>query len=237
MSPATDTAITVAAFVVSAPLVIFFGLPFGVFTAGVAMDQQQARPGRIDALQRTAALAVPPLLLFGIYLTAVVLAARASGPTFYYPLIAVPLGFAAWYATLVGLSERVQHTRMAGPSVENPQAALRRAFAATTINTAEQAVTAVIEHLGEAGIDHPTTALVAEQLGNGWLVHAKAPVDPSTAATRVHAPFDTAMFLVGSDGRIQQTASTTPPSAARRRLAELERELDPGNPVRKSGEE
>lgn len=90
MSPATDTAITVAAFVVSAPLVIFFGLPFGVFTAGVAMDQQQARPGRIDALQRAAALAVPPLLLFGIYLTAVVLAARASGPTFYYPLIAVP---------------------------------------------------------------------------------------------------------------------------------------------------
>ncbi|KQH79204.1 hypothetical protein AO501_14120 [Mycobacterium gordonae] len=237
MSPATDTAITVAAFVVSAPLVIFFGLPFGVFTAGVAMDQQQARPGRIDTLQRAAALAVPAFFLFGIYLTAVVLATRASGPTFFYPLIAVPLGFAVWYATLVGLSEWAQHTRMAGRSVENPQAGLRRAFAATTIDNAEQAVTAVIEYLGKAGIDHPTTALVAERLGTGWLVHAPAAVDPSPAATPRHAPVDTATFVVGSNGRIQQLASSAPPSAARRGSAEVESELDRENPVRKSGEE
>jgi hypothetical protein len=188
MSPATDTALTIAGFAVSAPFVLFFGLPFGVFTAGVAVDQQQPRPGRRDTLQRAVALA---------------LAWTASGPTFYYPLVAVPLGFAAWYATLVGLTDWVQHTRMGGPFVENPQAALRRAFASETIDDSERAVNVVIEHLREARIAYPTTGLVAERFGTGWVVY-----HPATASG---TPAGRGVFLVGRDGRVVQRASPPPP--------------------------
>ncbi|MBX9982850.1 MAG: hypothetical protein CK429_09980 [Mycobacterium sp.] len=203
MSPATDTALTIAGFAVSAPFVLFFGLPFGVFTAGVAVDQQQPRPGRRDTLQRAVALAVPTCLLFGIYIAALALAWTASGPTFYYPLVAVPLGFAAWYATLVGLTDWVQHTRMAGPFVENPQAALRRAFASETIDDSERAVNVVIEHLREARIAYPTTGLVAERFGTGWVVY-----HPATASG---TPAGRGVFLVGRDGRVVQRASPPPP--------------------------
>lgn len=189
MNPATDTAVTIAEFAVGALGALFFAVPFGIFTAGVALDQQRARQGRLDLLQRLAALVIPPLLLFATFVAAMVLASRADGLTFVYPLIAVPVGFGAWYLALVGLTQWVQQTRIAGPSIEDPQEALRREFAAGTVDTAAKAVTAVTAYLQEAGIDYPTTDLVAEPFEAGWVVSAGPTV-----------------FLVSGGGRIERRA-------------------------------
>ncbi|GFG67509.1 hypothetical protein MKUB_49990 [Mycobacterium kubicae] len=234
MNSATDTALTVAELVISAPFVLFFGIPFGTVTGSVAMDQQQRQPNRLDAFQRTAALVVPPLVLFGAYIAAVVLTSRATGPTFQYPLIAIPLGFAGWYVALVGLTEWVQNTRIAGPFIESHQDALRRKFHTAAsdvplIVDAAQAVAAVAEHIRYTGIDYPTTDLVAERFEAGWSVYAPVQVDTSNAAAFAELPVGRAVFLIGESGRIEQTSSSTPLQEARQRFIVQERALGRGD--------
>ncbi|OBJ52927.1 hypothetical protein [Mycobacterium sp. 1423905.2] len=106
MSPALDSALTIGGFIVSGAVFVFL-IPWGLYMAGVSVadeTQSQPPPQRSSSVIRVTALAIPPIVLAGVYVLALAMAWLTSGVTFYYPLIALVLGFAAWYAAILGLT-------------------------------------------------------------------------------------------------------------------------------------
>ena len=97
MSPTWDTVVTIAAFVVLL-LPLFFVIASAPLhfmqTDGMGKDS----PTAIVYLA-VAMVVVPPLVAVGVYVTAIVLAWRAAGPTWYYPLVAGAVGGALWFGT------------------------------------------------------------------------------------------------------------------------------------------
>jgi hypothetical protein len=118
MSNSFDTAITIALFVLGALLVVFFGVS-GLMRLGVEIEPQPAQPSRLDNALRVAGEVIPPLLLAGAYLAAIVLAGLTSGLTFYYPVVAVLIGVVAWDVSLKTVSRRLRHLRSGEKTVQD----------------------------------------------------------------------------------------------------------------------
>ncbi|OBK15454.1 hypothetical protein [Mycobacterium asiaticum] len=90
---------------------------------------------------------------------------------------------------------------------------------------AAQAVAAVTEHVRRAGIDYPTTDLVADRFEVGWSVYAPVRVESDDPTAFLNIPLGRAVFLIGDSGRIEQTSSSVPPQVARNLFTERERAL------------
>lgn len=125
MSSTLDNVITVVLFVVGAGVMIFFGVT-GVFRLGVEVRPRLVAPPRGYKVADLAAEVVPVLLLAGAFAMGVVLAALNSGLTFFYPLIAVPLGVVAWNLALNSLIKRLCTMRSGQRTVEDAQFDQRR---------------------------------------------------------------------------------------------------------------
>ncbi|WP_205874000.1 hypothetical protein [Mycobacterium camsae] len=118
MNGTLDTALTIALFVIAAPIIAFFGVT-GFVAFGVEVEPAPAQPWRLDRVLIVAGQVLPPLLLAGPYLAAVLLTARASGPTFYFPLTAVVAGLATSNLALRTLSAQVRRTRAGKPTAQD----------------------------------------------------------------------------------------------------------------------
>jgi hypothetical protein len=96
-----DTALTAGGFVV-----ILAGVAFVVISAPFYLmlsDGAGQNPPKLLGYLVFGAVLIPPIVVVGVYITAVVLACLASGPTFYYPLIALTVGAALWAGTVTGI--------------------------------------------------------------------------------------------------------------------------------------
>ncbi|OBA78593.1 hypothetical protein A9W99_23265 [Mycobacterium sp. 1164966.3] len=206
MSSSLDTALTIAGFVLCAGVVALC-VPGGLAMSGIsAADESQDRPPRSlrENAVSVAAVVVPPALFAGICVAAVTLAWLASGLTFYYPLLALGVGVAAWYGAIVGLAawrNNVKRAVLDAYSKEEPPRP-----------TAEDAIAAVRDYIRDKKITYSTTDLVAERFPLGW---------------SVYAPPAMAVFLVGDSGRIEQTSSSTPLASAQRRFTAQESLMEP----------
>lgn len=118
MSSSLDTAITIALFVLGALLVVCFGVA-GLIRFGMEIEPQPAQPSRLDNALRVAGEVVPPLLLAGPFVAAIVLASLSSGLTFYYPVVALLGGVAAWNVVLKSVSGRLRHLRSGEKTVQD----------------------------------------------------------------------------------------------------------------------
>lgn len=96
MSPSLDTALTILGFVVILPGVAYvIGMaPFALMTGDSLSEDCPA----LQAYLVVAAVVVPPLVVLGEYVIAIVWAWRAGSLTFYYPWIALAVGAASWFA-------------------------------------------------------------------------------------------------------------------------------------------
>lgn len=194
MSSTLDAVLTIAGFVVGAPIVLYLAAT-GILNV-LMTDQSADRPWRSSrTVLDLSALVVPPTLLLVIYLVAIVFACRASGLTFPYPLVALAVGFAAWYATIKGLSARPDTAIPAQQDIDGL--------------TADQAIAAVHQHLKSAENHSSTGDLTAERFPLGWSVSA-----PTQGGT--------AVFLVGDSGRIERSPSGTALHDAQRRFTAQE---------------
>lgn len=107
MSPGLDTTLTVVGFILVLP-----GVVFVVGTAPMWFmwgDSAGPRSKPIHNYLAIAAIALPPILVVGLYLTAIVLSCLASGLTFYYPLVTLALGAAAWFAIIGGVGQWIKN--------------------------------------------------------------------------------------------------------------------------------
>ncbi|QNI07956.1 hypothetical protein GAN17_18050 [Mycobacterium kubicae] len=106
MSTTLNSALTIGGFILSGAVFVFL-IPWGLYMAGVSVadeTQNQPPPRRSSSVIRVAALVIPPILLVAIYVVALAVAWLRSGVTFYYPLIALVVGFAAWYTAVLDLT-------------------------------------------------------------------------------------------------------------------------------------
>jgi hypothetical protein len=201
MSSTLDTAITIALFVVGAPLAVAL-VPAGFFYTVMDNQAPDQPPWRLShKVLGLLAFVIPPTLLLGIYVAAIALAWFASGLTFYYPLAALAVGFTAWYFALESIPKLLRHlldAHMAGYVKVQPDAL-----------TADEAVAAVREYVRRQEIDYPTEDLAADRFPLGWSVYAPR---------HVGRP----VFLIGDSGRIERTSSSVPPEHAQRRFTAQE---------------
>lgn len=101
MSSGVDTAVTAVGFVILLPAVVFV-----VATApmlGMAGDGIGPHSRKLYGYLVLALVIVPPLFLITLYVVALVLACVATGSTFYYPLVALAVGAAAWFGLTSGI--------------------------------------------------------------------------------------------------------------------------------------
>ncbi|MFT4127029.1 MAG: hypothetical protein QM662_12480 [Gordonia sp. (in: high G+C Gram-positive bacteria)] len=101
MNQTWDTILTVVLFVALLPAVVFAG-----FLGLHLMMLGDAGAGRRTAVAVGVGVVGVPLSALGVYVAAVVLAWRADGHTFYYPLVALVAG-AALVLGLTGLADRI----------------------------------------------------------------------------------------------------------------------------------
>lgn len=107
MSPGLDITLTVVGFVLLLPGVIFVvGTAPTWFMFGDSADRRSPPTHQYLIL---AAIALPPVVVIGLYLAAIVLACLASGLTFYYPLVALALGAAAWFGIIGGVGQWIKN--------------------------------------------------------------------------------------------------------------------------------
>ncbi|OBK15455.1 hypothetical protein [Mycobacterium asiaticum] len=212
-----DTLATVALFVLGAPVVIYLVLS-GWYMANGDSDggpRDRPPPSRFQRVVDISGFLVPPIVLVGIYLAGIAFAYSATTLTFYYPLLALAVGFVAWYCSFHALSRWYQrlsksnsaaYTKQPGPSL-----------------TRDEAIATVRDHIRRHKIGYPADDLVAESFPLGWSVYAPVHVDASDAAAFSNLPVGRAAFLIGDSGRIEQTSSSEPPIAQRDRFIERER--------------
>ncbi len=96
----SDTAWTITGFILVGlgVLAVVGFAPFFFMTGDSSHGRQYAKP---EGLLVIAAVIGPPVLISAIYITAIVLACKASGPTAHYPWIVALIGGPLWFA-LVG---------------------------------------------------------------------------------------------------------------------------------------
>ncbi|MEZ0363588.1 hypothetical protein ACAG26_07760 [Mycobacterium sp. pUA109] len=90
---------------------------------------------------------------------------------------------------------------------------------------AAAAIASVTEHVRGAGMNYPTTGLVADRFETGWSVYAPVELDTNDPMSFLDMPVGRAVFLIGDSGRIEQVSSSIPPQVARQRFADQERML------------
>lgn len=236
MSGSVDALVTVALFVLGAPVFGILGFT-GFYRLGVEIGPRLAQPPRFYNALALMAEIVPPLTLAVSYAVGVLLANVVSGLTFYIPLIALTVGAACWGAALNGLIGRLRDLRSGQRTVEDVafdrrrQAGQQRDSGTSSAQDASgpairdraHAISAVIDYLRRNGIDYPTTDLVADRFEAGWSVYAPVRVDTNDPDSFLDVPVGRAVFLIGDGGRIEQASTSQPPELARQRFAEQER--------------
>jgi hypothetical protein len=110
VSQGVDTTLTVAGFLLVAPLAVatLCGAPFAL-TLGRAADGAPPK-GMVWALVVAAAV-VPPVLAVGVFVGAILASRHAYGPTFFYPWLALAAGAALWVVTALGLGAVVDRLK------------------------------------------------------------------------------------------------------------------------------
>lgn len=220
MNTTLDTALTIGGFAMTAAVVIFL-VPWGMYGSLTAMGAEppdQPARGRFNTAVGVGSLIIPPVLLIAANATALLLALTATGLTFYYPLIGLSGGIAAWYGAILGLStwyKSLRRARLAGH---------RKEYASPP--TADQAISAVRDHLAKSQIDYPTTELVADRFSLGWSVYAPGRFSSGDPEAFQEDPRQ-AVFLVGDSGRIQQIPSPTLLQIAQKRFTAEESLMRP----------
>lgn len=221
MNSRLDTALTIAGFVLCAGVVVFC-VPWGLAMSSVSVaDESQDRPPRSlrENAVSLATVVVPPALFAGICVAAVPLACLASGLTFYYPLVALGVGIAAWYGAIVGLAAWRNNLKRAALDAHVKEEPPRLA--------ADEAITAVRNYLRDNAIAYPTTGLVADRFPLGWSVYAPAQAGSSDPTASPDLPAARTVFLVGDSGRIEQTPPSTPLHSAQKRFTARESLMAP----------
>lgn len=95
MSPTWDAVLTIAEFVLILPAVLFAiaGAPmFFMLTDGSSTESSR----RVVPVA-IAAVVLPALAVVAVYATTAVLAWRATGATWFYPLVGLAVGAALWF--------------------------------------------------------------------------------------------------------------------------------------------
>lgn len=100
---ALDVVATVTLFVAGLVPVAFCLSPWGWYMTLTAVGEYERKRSKLASVLYVAAFVVPPLALIGIYVTTMVLAALASGWTFWYPLVGLAFGGLAWYGGICGI--------------------------------------------------------------------------------------------------------------------------------------
>lgn len=100
MSQTWNTAVTIGLFVLlSVPvLASIVAAPFYAMLGDGITPQSP----RLVFYLVVVAVVLPPVVVIGVYVTSIVLAWQASGPTWYYPLIAGVLGAVLWFGIAGG---------------------------------------------------------------------------------------------------------------------------------------
>ncbi|OBK21559.1 hypothetical protein A5634_09980 [Mycobacterium asiaticum] len=217
MSNTLDTTLTIALFVLGTPLVIYLVLAGFYMAAGDTDGLPEDRPplSRFLTTVDVAGFVLPALLLASSYVMAIALAWVAPSLTFYYPVLALAVGFAVWYGTFHGLSrwnKRLVKAHIAAYIKQAPE------------NLSEdEAIAAVREYIQLRKIPYPTENLVADRFPLGWSVYAPVQVDTSDPTAFLDMPVERTVFLIGDSGRIEPTSSSRPPLAEQQHFSEVER--------------
>jgi hypothetical protein len=110
MSPGMDTALTVIGFVVILPVAVF-AAGSGSMTGMMMGDGMRTGSPKLYGYLVVAAIVLPPIVVLTLYVSAIVLACLASGSTFYYPIVALAAGAAAWFGISGGIAEWIDRIK------------------------------------------------------------------------------------------------------------------------------
>lgn len=195
----SDAAWTITGFVlVGIGVLASFGIaPFFLMMGDSSQGKQYAKmEGRLVI----AAVAGPPMVISGVYIAAIVLACLASGPTAFYPWIALVIAVPLWLATvsLLGYAKgnlmywfpRSRNTVSAGPAWTG------------TPQTSGQAL-ATLERWGaQHGVAIAVSGMRTDRFPYGWTIYAALPTAPDDPQAVLDAAGTEPVYLIGDSGAI-----------------------------------
>lgn len=197
-----DTAWTITGFVLVGlgVLAVFTIAPFMLMTGDASQGRQYARR---EGFLVVASVVVPPLVIGGIYLAAIVLACRASGRTAHYPWIVLVLGVPLWFGLVGGLGyvkdnlmywfPRSSDGAPGGPPWTGaPQ-------------TASDALAALKQWGTERGFDIAVKGMHVDRFPDGWTIFTELPTAPGDPQAVLDAAEP--VYFVGDSGAIDAVVS------------------------------
>lgn len=203
MSPG-DTAWTIAGFVVVGfgVLAVFGIAPFLLMMGDSSQGKQYAT---LEGFLVVAAAVGPPLVISGIYVTAIMLALRASGSTAHYPWIVLAVGALVWFA-IVGLAGYVKGNLMYWLPRAKGEVADETLWTGTPLTSA-QALAALGQWATEQGRDTPIAGLRADRFPYGWTIYAPLPTAPGDPQAVLDSVDTEPVYLVGDSGSVAALTS------------------------------